>query len=245
MPHITKPEYDYKSGIFQEDRRLIRYAEDHLKMIDLANYSDTIRWEAHKTVSPLKIPIVYHVHFQLRSITGINDDQSPIYHNEHTLELSITTRYPMEPCSAFMLTDIWHPNVKSKGKFKGRVCVNSKGLGMAYSLDQVVLRIGEILQYKNYLAEFVPPYPEDEGAAEWVREFAEPNNIVHKEKSIFTDDVPLLREHGGEEDAGLTQEDAPITPEPKIKIKIKGLKKPASEQAPKSKIVIRRDNNNQ
>lgn len=192
LPQKKWPSYDFSTSLFQKNRKYIRYADDHLKMLELSVRSKIIDWEIRETVTPLKIPSVYHVHYHLRSITGLNDEQLPIYGDHHIMELSITTRYPVEPCKAYMLTDVWHPNIKSEGKFKGRICVNVKGFGLTYSLDQVVLRVGEILQFKNYLAEFVPPYPEDEKAAKWVREFAEPNDILHKEKQIYVDDAPLI-----------------------------------------------------
>ncbi|MBK9013924.1 MAG: hypothetical protein IPM82_07470 [Saprospiraceae bacterium] len=37
------------------------------------------------------------------------------------------------------------------------------------------------------------PYPEDAGVAKWVRDFAEPNNIISKAKGVVTDPRPLLK----------------------------------------------------
>src|SRR5690606_16515822 len=123
-------------------------------------------------------------------ITGIDADQNSIYGDHHILELSLPELYPLEACRITMLTDVWHPNIKSEGRFKGRVCGNSDGYGLSYDLYQLVLRVGEILQYKNYHAIHTPPFPEDAKVAEWVVSYAEPMGIVDKEKEIYVDDTP-------------------------------------------------------
>ena len=49
------------------------------------------------------------------------------------------------------------------------------------------------MQYKNYHAEHIPPYPEDSKVAEWVMEYAEPNGIVSNVKRIYVDNTPLVK----------------------------------------------------
>jgi hypothetical protein len=56
----------------------------------------------------------------------------------------------------------------------------------------LVIRIGEILQFKQYHSENTPPFPEDIKAARWVMEYAEPQGIVNKYKDIAIDDTPLV-----------------------------------------------------
>jgi len=99
----------------------------------------------------------------------------------------------MESPRIYMKTEIWHPNIKWEGKFKGRICGNTKEYGKGYDLTQLVFRIAEILQFKNYHAENTPPFPEDSLVAKWIKEYAEPNNIVNKWKEIYSDDVDLSR----------------------------------------------------
>lgn len=187
------PKYDFSNPLFAKHPQYIRYAREHLEMFKILEQSDCISWEIKETTGPLKIPSVYHVHYHFRSIVGIDEERNPIYGNHHVLELTIPSRYPIEPFGIRMITDLWHPNIKWDGKFKGRVCANAREFGRYYMLSQLVLRVGEILQYKNYLAEFVEPFPEDAMVAEWVREFAEPRGIVNIKKNIFVDDTPLLR----------------------------------------------------
>lgn len=208
------PKYDFSNPLFVKHPQYIRYAREHLEMYKISEQSDCISWEVKETTGPLQIPSVYHVHYHFKSIIGIDAERNPIYGNHHILELTIPSRYPIEPFGIRMVTDLWHPNIKWDGKFKGRVCANAREFGKSYMLSQLVLRVGEILQYKNYLAEFVEPFPEDATVAEWVREFAEPRDIVNRKKNIFVDDTPLLRarNHEGDETSELPDPSEKIPP---------------------------------
>lgn len=190
---MARPHYDFEHPIFRTKRNWLLYAKEHLELWDLRENSDVIDWEVKSTVGPLSIPTVYHVTYHLRSITGIDAEAQPLYGDRHVMELTIPTRYPLVPASIFMRTDVWHPNIQSVGRFKGKICGNVSSYGVDYSLRQLVLRVGEILQYRNYLADFVPPYPEDPKVAEWVKAYAEPRGIVNRKEGIATDDQPLLR----------------------------------------------------
>lgn len=185
------PQYDFNDPVFRMNLKYKRWAREHLQLASLQ--SDVIDWNIAQTVSPLRIPSVYHIHYHFKSIVGIDENQNPVYGHHHVLELSIPEQYPLEGCKIAMLTDVWHPNIKSDGRFKGRVCGNTDSFGLTYDLYQLVLRVGEILQYKNYHAIHTPPYPEDAKVAQWVIEFAEPQGIVDKSREIAIDDSPLVR----------------------------------------------------
>ena len=51
-----------------------------------------------------------------------------------------------------------------------------------------------MLQFKNYLADFRPPYPEDPEAARWIKDYAEPNGVVNRAEGKFVDDQLLMRQ---------------------------------------------------
>jgi hypothetical protein len=72
-------------------------------------------------------------------------------------------------------TDIWHPNIRYSGSFKGHVCLTIKEMGVLASLKDLVLRVERYLMYQLYHAQNTYPYPEDQNVAEWVREEGEPN----------------------------------------------------------------------
>lgn len=186
-----EPIYNFDHPLFQNPLYK-RYAREHLHLQRLVEAGEAIDYEVTQTVTPFKIPTQYRVHYHLKSIIAVDEFKNPLYGYHHIAEITIPPRYPLEPCILYMKTDTWHPNIKSQGPLKGRICGNIRDFGRMYTLDMLVLRIGEILQYQNYLAEFVPPYPEDPEVAEWVLHFAEPNGIVDKKKGIAVDYTPLV-----------------------------------------------------
>ena len=185
------------------------YAKEHSELWDLQYNSDVIDYEVLSTVSHLKIPSTYLVTYTLRSIVGVGEDKDPVFAEEHQLELTLPTRYPLEPARIFMRTDTWHPNIQSKGRFKGKICGNVDGFGVDYTLKQLVLRVGEMLQFKNYLADFRPPYPEDPEAARWIKEYAEPQGIVHRAEGKYVDDSLLVRKERREPPQPIAPASAP------------------------------------
>lgn len=186
----TTVRYDRNHRLFQQRRELLRWAKEHESLSELR--SKVIKWEVKETATVLQIPVVYHVHYYLKSIVGIDVAQMPVYGDHHICEITIPPTYPLQPCKIYFITDVWHPNVKFEGKFKGKICGNTTNFGRSYDLYQLVLRIAEILQYKNYHAIHTPPFPEDAMVAKWVTEFGEPKGIVNQNKGIYVDDTPLL-----------------------------------------------------
>ncbi len=186
----NKPTYDFKSSIFAKNPFYKRLAKAHMSIAEID--SDVIKWEVNNTRGNFKIPCEYLIHFFFKSTVGINEDQSPVYGYKHTAKITLPPKYPIEAPELYMVSNLWHPNIKSEGKYKGRICGNTKGFGMSYDLELLIIRIGEILQYKNYHAVHTPPFPEDVHAANWVTEYAEPNDIVNKDKGIVLDTTPLV-----------------------------------------------------
>lgn len=172
------------------DRRL---AKEHLALAQLCEKTNRITYSVSNSgkLPPENYIIGYHV----KSIVGIDDNRNPIYETYHEVEVSFPSGYPTTAASKiYMKTPAWHPNIKWKGNFKGRICGNTTEFGKLFLLDNLALRIGEILQYKNYHAEQIAPFPEDEEVARWVREYAEPNDIVSNEKGIVVDESSLYEE---------------------------------------------------
>ncbi|WP_235299126.1 ubiquitin-conjugating enzyme E2 [Portibacter marinus] len=186
----SKPTYDFKSDFFKKNPFYKRLAKDHLSLFEID--SDVIKWEVVNTRGAMKIPCEYHFHFYIKSIVGTKADKSPVYGKHHIAKVTFPPKYPIEPPELYMQTDLWHPNIKSEGKYKGRICGNTKGFGLGYDLYLLVIRIGEILQFKQYHAENTPPFPEDIKAARWVMEYAEPNGIVNKYQDLAVDETPLI-----------------------------------------------------
>ncbi len=183
------PVYDFKK---LKTPTLKRLAKEHVAIHDLCSKSDKLEYAVAKKRSG--VPEVYRITFNLKSIVGIDGNKNPIYGNKHVAELALPPNYPVEPAKCYMVTDTWHPNIKSEGVHKGHICTNSNELGKLMDLYLLVHRIGQILQYQNYHAENNYPYPDDEKVARWVREYAEPNDIVNKNKNIYIDDSDLLND---------------------------------------------------
>jgi len=240
--------YDFDHPILKKDKKYRRYAREHMAIAELK--SDVIKWEVIKSQTALNIPVQYHVHYNIKSIVGIDDQKAPIFGHQHTLDISIPPRYPLVPCIIKMISPVWHPNIKFDGNYKGRICGNVKNFGKAYDLYQLVLRIGEILQYKNYHAEHIPPYPEDSKVAVWVMSYAEPKNIVNKNEYIYIDNTPLLRSFKHSDSTATETRPVKESPAPpasetleviKPKIKIKQQKKQVFKRS-KLVIKIKKDN---
>jgi ubiquitin-protein ligase len=175
------------------DPILKRLALDKFMLDELCDSSDLIEAIAlngSDNLPPTEYEIIYHV----KSIIGIEDDKSPIYGDRHVAKISLPAGYPMvSPPSCYMLTDVWHPNIRFSGNLKGHICINAQVLGSWHTLDLLILQIGEMLQYKNYHALKIQPYPEDPIVAMWVQEYAEPRGLIDKSKFVPIDNRPLYK----------------------------------------------------
>ena len=189
--NLNGADYDFDN---MSDPYLERLAREHRALEDLREQSDLIDFEVlEREREKPNPPNAYLITYKVKSIIGINDDLTPIYGEEHKTEIRLPQSYPMVGASCYMKTDLWHPNIKFHGKEKGHICSNAKDFGKRYNLYFLAHRIGEILQYKNYHAIEEPPHPDDEIVAEWVREYAEPKNIINKNEGKVVDDRPLLK----------------------------------------------------
>ncbi len=182
------------STVKYKNPRDTRLAIEYDRVVALCNRSSKIAFKVLHETRATKLPDEYEITFRVKSIVSVNPDGSPIYSDLHKLKLSLPPRWPAadSPPEYYMLTETWHPNIKSDEPYKGHVCINSKAISGYEGLDDLIIRIGELLQYKNYLAEDKPPYPEDPYVASWVREYAEPNRIVSMKDGIAVDDSDLL-----------------------------------------------------
>ncbi|RMG23320.1 MAG: hypothetical protein D6730_14680 [Bacteroidetes bacterium] len=182
--------YDFHKLRNPRDKRL---ATEHINVAEICAKSKKLSYEVIGEWGPRKPPEAYRITYHVKSIIGIDQNQQPQYGDRHVVEIRLPQGYPMTATARCrMLTDIWHPNIKSKGQFKGRICSNSKSFGKLYQLDDLILRIGEIIQYKNYHAVNTAPFPEDEEVARWVREVAEPQGWVNRGPGGAVDESHLL-----------------------------------------------------
>lgn len=126
------------------------------------------------------LPTEYEIWYRVKSIVGVKDTpvpREPIFGYLHKMSIVLPNNYPSadgNPIFTFR-SDIWHPNIRYSGSFKGHVCLTIKEMGVLASLKDLVLRVERYLKYQLYHAQNTYPYPEDQNVAEWVREEGEPN----------------------------------------------------------------------
>lgn len=129
------------------------------------------------------LPTEYEILYRVKSIVGVKGDtipREPIFGYLHKMSIVLPNNYPSadgNPIFTFR-TDVWHPNIRYSGSFKGHVCLTIKEMGVLASLKDLVLRVERYLKYQLYHAQNTYPYPEDQNVAEWVREEGEPNGWV-------------------------------------------------------------------
>jgi len=133
-----------------------------------------------------KLPEKYEIIFNVKSIVGINPKneqglETPVFGNKHRLTIELPDLYPSaEGLPKFMFTsDIWHPNIRFFGDFKGRVCLTFQDRPLTTPLTVYIDAILEYLTYDDYFANDAYPFPEDLTVAAWVREQAEPNKWLN------------------------------------------------------------------
>lgn len=140
----------------------------------------------------MDLPTEYEIWYRVKSIVGVEDTpvpRKPVFGNLHKMSIVLPNNYPSadgNPIFTF-LTDVWHPNIRYSGSFKGHVCLTIKEMGVMASLKDLVLRVERYLKYQMYHAMNTYPYPEDQSVAEWVREEGEPNGWTK-----FSQDTPDL-----------------------------------------------------
>jgi len=164
-----------------KDARLFKEWE----MIDRRYENDTQGSYIIRKRNGLGLPIVYDIVFNVKSIVGVQpaDEQGlqmPIFGYEHVMRITLPNNYPSadgQPEFSFT-TQIWHPNVRHFGDFRGRVCLNTGDSGVHTHLVDYIDRVIDYLTYSDYHAKNEYPYPEDLDVAEWVLKQAEPQGWV-------------------------------------------------------------------
>lgn len=93
----------------------------------------------------------YVIEYRCRGIESLNFGE-PIFRETHRVEIFLGNNYPKERPEAKFLTPIFHPNVWTSQK----VCLGGYWT-MAETLPQLVLRIGNIIQYSLFVLNLSNP----------------------------------------------------------------------------------------
>jgi hypothetical protein len=148
-------------------------------------------------VTPLEMqpgwpPEKYLIDYFCRSFVGIDANGEPIIGEHHRMKIYLDRDYPRTEPHMLFLTPIWHPNIGSEEP--RRICTDKALTWWAgKGVDDLIIRVGEMIQYKHYHAKNEPPFPQDLTVAAWVLNHAEPRGLVGPNFPL--DDRPLLESY--------------------------------------------------
>lgn len=174
----------------RHDPRIARLRIEQGRLINLVKRSEFIDIEEIHLQAGWP-PEKYKVTFTCRGIAKINKlTLAPEAANFHQVLIYLSHDFPRQAPHMQWLTPIWHPNIEHEEP--RHVCANdTQNWHAAKSLYDLVLSLGEMIQYKWYHAVWKDPWPLDREAAKWVVEYAEPRGILGRNKPF--DNRPLLR----------------------------------------------------
>ena len=135
------------------DIRETRLRNDYQRIRDLVNRSELIHI-LHTDGDP---PEKYLIQFTCRGVEKLAPGGKPQYRNVHQVSIYLHAEYPLKQPQLKWLTPIFHPNIHSTGA----VCIGA--WWPAKTLDELLLTLGEMIQYKN----FDPKDPMNSRAATW------------------------------------------------------------------------------
>jgi ubiquitin-protein ligase len=135
------------------DIRETRLRNDYQRIRDLVNRSELIHI-LHTDGDP---PEKYLIQFSCRGVEKLAPGGKPGYRDLHEVSIYLHAEYPLKQPQLKWLTPIFHPNIHSTGA----VCIGA--WWPAKTLDELILTLGEMVQYKN----LGPKDPMNSKAAAW------------------------------------------------------------------------------
>ena len=102
-------------------------------------------------------PELYQIDYYIRGLTR-GAGGTPVYRDQHRIEIQLTREYPRQSPKCKMLTPIFHPNIEPAA-----ICVGDHWTAGERLVDLIV-RIGEMITYQAYNIKS----PLDGEAAMWV-----------------------------------------------------------------------------
>lgn len=135
------------------DIRETRLRNDYERVRDLAHRSEFISILATDGDPPEK----YLIRYTCRGIEKVAPSGSPVLCDVHEVSLYLHAEYPLKQPQLKWQTPIFHPNIH----VTGAVCIGA--WWPAKTLDELLLTLGEMIQYKN----FDPKDPMNSRAASW------------------------------------------------------------------------------
>lgn len=133
--------------------RETRLNNDYRKVKALVDSSDLIQLVRTEGNPPDK----YLIRFTCRGVEGITGNGSPVIREVHEVSIYLHAEYPLKQPQLKWQTPIFHPNIHNTGA----VCIGA--WWPAKTLDELILSMGDMIQYKN----LDPKDPMNSKAASW------------------------------------------------------------------------------
>lgn len=150
------------------DIRETRLRNDYARIRELINRSQLIHIERAEGNPPEK----YVIRFTCRGVEKLTSAGKPVYRDDHEVSIYLHAEYPLKQPHLKWMTPIFHPNIHSTGA----VCIGA--WWPAKTLDELILTLGEMVQYKN----LGPKDPMNSRAATWA---------LRNKRHFPVDDRPL------------------------------------------------------
>jgi ubiquitin-protein ligase len=109
---------------------------------------------------PGRAPEKYLIEYRCAGL-AITDTGGVSAHEKHRMSVIFKYDYPSKPPMLIWHTPLWHPNIRPPG-----VCPHGRKFAVSVPLDQIVLTVGEMVQYRNF--NLSDPFNHD--AAAWARQ---------------------------------------------------------------------------
>lgn len=135
------------------DIRETRLRNDHQRVRELVDRSDFI----HVVRTEGDPPEKYLIRYTCKGVESVSTSGQPVYRDHHDVSIYLHAEYPYKQPQLKWLTPIFHPNIH----ITGAVCIGA--WWPAKTLDELLLTLGEMVQYKNY----EPRDPMNSKAATW------------------------------------------------------------------------------
>jgi ubiquitin-protein ligase len=135
------------------DIRETRLRNDYSRIRDLVDRSEFIHIVATEGDPVEK----YLIRFTCLGVEKVTNTGKPVYRESHDVSIYLHSEYPLKQPQLKWLTPMYHPNIH----VTGAVCIGA--WWPAKTLDELLLTLGEMIQYKN----FDPRDPMNSRAATW------------------------------------------------------------------------------
>ena len=146
-----------------------RLENEYQRVRELTDRSDLIHLAATDGTPPDR----YKIRFTARGVESVRSNGTPIYRELHEVSIYLHAEYPHKQPQLKWLTPIFHPNIH----VTGAVCIGA--WWAAKTIDELLLTLGEMVQYKN----LDPKDPMNSKAAQWAQ----------KNRTLFPIDDRALR----------------------------------------------------